>query len=278
MTHEITQFNSFWLQQVSAPLRLALEGRVGCEWGATLLGAPLLARAPRGDGHPVLVLPLMLGNDLTTATLRGYLARQGYAAHPWGLGINLGPRDQILEQCLARLQSLQREHRRKVSLVGWSLGGLYARELAKEAPAAVRLVITLGTPFTGFPRPADIWRLYGLVTGDRIGFAERHGPLEEPPPVPTTSIFSRSDGIVPWSNSVGRVGPLSENIEIESSHFGLGVNPLALYAIADRLAQPEGHWQHFARHGITAVLYPEPPGPQSATGLASNNPARHAER
>jgi len=276
MIDEINQFNNFWLQQVSAPLRLALEGRAGCELGATLLGAPLLSRAPRGDGHPVLVLPLMLGNDLATVTLRGYLTRQGYAAQPWGLGINLGPRDRILERCLGRLQSLQRRHGRKVSLIGWSLGGLYARELAKEAPAAVRLVITLGTPFTGFPRPADIWQLYGLATGDRIGFSERHGPLEEPPPVPTTSIFSRSDGIVPWTNSCGPEGPLSENIEIESSHFGLGVNPLALYAIADRLAQPEGHWRHFERHGVAALFYPPPSGQRRTRGLASNNRARHA--
>lgn len=247
-----------WLLQATAPLRLALEGRAGWEHGATLAAQPLLARAPRGDGHPVLTLPLMLGNDLPMQPLRVYLASRGYAPYPWGLGINLGPRGDLLARCLERLHDLHHRHGRRVSLIGWSLGGLYARELAKEAPEAVRLVITLGTPFTGAPRPADVWRLYERLTGEPMGLPERHGPLDRPPPVPTTSIYSRSDGIVPWPCSREREGPRSENIEVESSHLGLGAHPLVWYAIAERLAQPEGAWRPFERRGWRALLYPDP--------------------
>ncbi len=251
-------FPASWHLHATAPLRLALEGRVGWEIGASLAAQPLLSLAPRGDGHPVLVLPLMLGNDLATQPLRHYLSKQGYAAQPWGLGINAGPRQELMVRCLRHLRELHERHGRSVSLIGWSLGGLYARELAKQAAEIVRLVITLGTPFTGRPKPAEIWQLYEWVTGDQMGLTEVQGPLEQPPPVPTTSIFSRSDGIVPWTASVERESRLTENIEIESSHLGLGVHPLALYAIADRLAQPEGTWRPFERGGWKGNLYPDP--------------------
>ncbi len=246
-----------WLQ-ATAPLRLALEARVGCEFAALFATQPLLALVPRGDGHPVLVLPRLLGCDLSTQPLRYYLSELGYAASPWGLGVNLGPRQGVMRGCLARLRDLHAEHGRKVSLVGWSLGGLYARELAKEVPDLVRQVITLGSPFTGPQKPTDIWKLYQDVTGDPMGLPERPGGLEQAPPVPTTSIFSRSDGIVPWTSSVDCTGAQTENIEIESSHLGLAVNPLSLYAIADRLAQPVDAWQPFERLGPKAWLYPDP--------------------
>lgn len=247
-----------WWFKLTAPVRLALEGRVGWECGAMLAARPLLDLAPRGDGHPVLVFPQMFGGDLTTQPLRAYLQGLGYRAEPWRLGVNPGPSDQLLEACQARLQELHREHRRRVSLVGWSLGGLYAREIAKASPAAVRLVITLGTPFTGKPSPAEIWQMSARLTGEPMGLTERHGPFERTPPVPTTSIYSRSDGIVPWRCSVERPGPTTENIEIESSHLGLAVNPLVLYAIADRLAQPEGGWRPFDRRGPRGWFYADP--------------------
>ena len=135
---------------------------------------------------------------------------------------------------------------------------LYARELAKGYPEAVRQVIPLGTPFTGHPKATNAWRLYEFVTGHKIGTPEIHEPLRTPPPVPTTSIFSRSDGVVAWQCSVEQEGPLTENIEVEASHLGMGLNPMTFYAIADRLAQPEGEWKPFERSGLRSMLYRNP--------------------
>jgi pimeloyl-ACP methyl ester carboxylesterase len=200
-----------------------------------------------------------MASDTSTRPLRKYLESKGYAATGWGLGSNLGPRDGVLDGARTLLRQLRRTHGRAVSLIGWSLGGIYARELAKEVPKDVRLVITLGTPFTGHPKATNAWRLYELVTGHRIGQPQIHEPLRVPPPVPTTSIYSRSDGVVAWQCSVEKTGALHENIEVEASHFGLGLNPLAWWAIADRLAQPEGGWQPFDRaSGWREWLYRDP--------------------
>lgn len=245
----------------ASPLRLALELRVGIEAGAMLALQPLLRLAPRGDGHPVLVFPRLLGTDLATLPLRAYLTSLGYAAAAWDQGLNLGPHHGVMPAALARLRELRERHGRKVSLIGWSVGGLYARQLAKQLPGDVRQVITLGTPLTGRPKPADLWRWVEQATGQPFGLPETHGSLETPPPVPTTAIYSRSDGIVPWQDSVQRAGPACDNIEVESSHLGLGVHPLVLYAVADRLAQPEGQWKPFLRDGLKAVLFPEPQRP-----------------
>lgn len=240
-------------------LRLALEWRAVWEYAAMLAAQPMLSRGPKGDGHPVLVFPGLIASDGSTRPLRQLLKGLGYAAYPWDHGRNLGLRKGLLEGCLARLNEVRRRHRRKVSLIGWSLGGLYARELAKLAPKDVRLVITLGTPFTGHPKATNAWRLYELVAGHKIGAPEIHEPLRMPPPVPTTSIYSRTDGVVAWQCCIEKEGPHTENIEVEASHFGLGMNPAALYAIADRLAQPVGKWRPFDRGtGMRAWVYRDP--------------------
>ena len=240
-------------------LRIALEWRAPWEYGAALLAQPFLAQAPHGDGHPVLIFPGLMASDTSTKPLRKFLGSKGYAVAGWGLGSNLGPRDGVLDNCRKLLKVLRRQHKRKVSLLGWSLGGIYARELAKEFPKDVRLVITMGTPFTGHPKATNAWRLYEIVTGHRIGEPEIHEPLRAPPPVPTTSIYSRTDGIVAWQCSVEKAGHLHENIEVEASHFGLGLNPLAWWAVADRLAQAEGRWQPFERGaGWREWLYRDP--------------------
>lgn len=239
-------------------LRLALEWRAGLEYGATLAAQPLLRRAPGGDGHPVLVLPGLIAGDATTRPLRRFLGRLNYAPYGWQQGVNVGPRDGVIERCLAQLRALRRAHRRKVSLIGWSLGGIYARELAKEVPEDVRLVITLGTPFTGHPKATNAWRLYELLAGHRIGAPELHEPLRQPPPVPTTSIYSRSDGVVAWQCSVEHAGPRSESVEVPASHLGIGFNPLTFYVVADRLSQPEGGWRPFERRGLGRWVYGDP--------------------
>jgi pimeloyl-ACP methyl ester carboxylesterase len=240
------------------PLLRLLEGRAWFEAGATLALRPLWQLAPRGDGHPVLVLPGLIAGDPSTAILRRFLARLGYAATPWGQGVNCGPRPGVLDGLRRKIRQLAADHGRTVSLIGWSLGGLYARELAKEMPDAVRLVISMASPFTGNPRASNAVKLYELVSGQRVGAPEFHEPLRASPPVPTTSIWSRSDGVVSWRCCVERPQPRVENIEIQASHLGIGSHPLALFAIADRLAQPEGRWAPFQRDGWRKLMYGDP--------------------
>jgi len=240
-------------------LKIALEWRAPWEYLASMLSQGWLTQLPQGDGHPVLLFPGFMASDASTAPLRRFLERKGYVAVGWGLGSNFGPRDGVLERCSALLRDLRRRHRRKVSLIGWSLGGIYARELAKQHARDVRQVITLGTPFTGHPKATNVWRLYEIVAGHRIGAPTLHAPLRAAPPVPTTSIYSRTDGVVAWQCSLEKPGPTAENIEIEASHCGLGVNPLAWLAIADRLAQADGKWRPFDRaHAGRSWLFRDP--------------------
>ena len=245
-------------------IKLALEGRAPIECGAAIAVWPLLRMAAGGDGHPVIVFPGLAAGDLSTVLLRSFLASHGYRTHGWDLGLNFGPRDGVLRKSLDRVRLLHDESQRKVSLIGWSLGGLYAREVAKLFPDAVRCVITLGTPFSGNMRATNAWRLFEWVSGrsvDETEDPELMRRLREPPPVPTTSIYSRSDGIVAWPLSLQRLGPSggrAENIEIQASHLGLGMHPAALYAIADRLAQPEDQWKPFHRQGWRQLFFRQP--------------------
>lgn len=210
---------------------------------------PFLLRLPRGDGHAVMVFPGMGANDLTTLPLRTFLAALGHRTHAWGQGTNRGPRRGVLERCSEDVRRLAKESGGKVSLVGWSLGGIYAREMAKLHPELVRTVITLGTPFTGNPRSTNAWRIYQWLTGTRAEEPRLLEQVRRPPPLPTTSIYSRTDGIVAWSCSLNDPSPIAENIEVRASHVGMGLNPMALYAVADRLRQPDGQWQPFDAGG-----------------------------
>jgi len=237
---------------------LLLEGRAVQELGAFWMLRPWLAAAPRGDGHPVLVFPGLMASDLSTRPLRGFLKAQGYAAHGWNQSRNLGLRPGLEQDMLERVDELYERHgRRKISLVGWSLGGIYARQLAKRRADKVRSVISLGSPFTGSPRATNAWRVYEWASGQKVDDRDQHiaGPLALPPPVPTTSIFSRSDGICAWQCCINPEGEQVENIEVEGSHCGLGHHPAAVYAIADRLAQPEGQWKKFDRSGWRALFF-----------------------
>jgi len=233
----------------AAPLRppglhlMALEWRAPAEAMASLLLWPWLgSSAPRGDGHSVLVLPGLVAPDASTAMLRGFLRRQGWRAHGWRQGFNLGPRAGVLEACVERIRSLHHSSGRKVSLVGWSLGGVFARELSKRLPDAVRQVITLGSP-VGRSHATNVRRVYEFVSGDRAYAPELMARLHEPAPVPCTSVYSRSDGVVHWRSSLQPPGALAENIAVSASHTGMGVNPLVLRLVAERLAQPESNWR-----------------------------------
>jgi pimeloyl-ACP methyl ester carboxylesterase len=218
---------------------------------------PLLRRAPRGDGHPVLVLPGFAAADDSTSVLRRYLKRLGYGAHPWLLGRNLGPDGRVREGLLRRVEELTRRYDRKLSLVGWSLGGIYARELAKRMPGHVRQVVTMGSPFGDAGGASNDSRLFEWFSGgppgrDRAPLAEQ---LRTPPDVPSTAIFSKTDGIAHWSACLEPETDHTENIEVPGSHCGLGFNPLVLFAIADRLSQPLGDWRPFDRSGWRRHVY-----------------------
>lgn len=233
--------------EAPGPLLLMLEARAPWEYAAMLAAAPWLTRAARGDGHPVLVFPGLGASDATTAPMRWFLRRHGWSPHAWEQGFNFGPRAGVLDACRERVLKLHRLHGERVSLVGWSLGGIYAREIAKEQPGAVRCVVTLGTPFTGHPRATNAWRFYEFVSGQRTHDDSLIEQIRKPPPCPTTSIYSKSDGVVAWPCSINEPAPHTENIEVYASHVGMGLNPLALYALADRLAQDPAAWRPFDR-------------------------------
>ena len=240
-------------------LKLFEPGRAMLELGATLAAWPLLLQyAPRGDGHPVLVLPGLIATDGSTMLLRRYLSGLGHDVHGWGLGRNLGPRQGVVESLLGRVETLQARHGRSVSLVGWSLGGVYARLLASRRPDLVRSVIMLGSPITGGAAGTNAQRLYRWVSRNARTDPQTAEALRRAPAVPSTSIWSRSDGIVSWRSSEQAAGPAAENIEVVASHVGLGAHPAVLYAVADRLAQPEGGWKPFERQAWRALVYPDP--------------------
>ena len=228
---------------------MMLEGRAPWEFAALLAARPWLQRLPAGDGHPVLVFPGLGAHDFTTLPLRNFLERRGYVPYPWKQGFNFGPRNGVLQGCRDQAEAIYERHKRPLSLIGWSLGGVYARELAKEMPERTRCVITLGTPFSGHPRATNAWRFYELMSGKSVEDEEVIAQVRGAPPVPTTSIYSRSDGIVAWQCSVNAASPLAENVGLYASHVGMGMNPLAMVVIADRLAQVPGAWRHFDATG-----------------------------
>lgn len=251
-------FNPAVDERRPSKLLMWLEGRAGLEWASLAWALPLLRRhVPRGDGHPVLVLPGLMATDASTGPLRQFLQGRGYAVQGWDQGRNRGPREGVVEQMHETLAAMHKASGRTVSVIGWSLGGVYAREIARTAPRSVRQVITLGSPLYGAPHEgSNVSGIYRKVSG-RTQADDAHFRGHSAPPVPTTSIYTRTDGIVGWGCSVEKKSPLTDNIEINSaSHTGLGVNPLVWYAVGNRLAQEEGAWEHFNPQGAARMLYP----------------------
>jgi pimeloyl-ACP methyl ester carboxylesterase len=233
-----------------------LEMRAPWEYAALLAATPWLSQLPQGDGHPVIVFPGLGASDTSTLPLRQFLRQRGYTPYAWQQGFNFGPRNGVLDAARARVQHVAERHGETVSLVGWSLGGIYAREIAKEQPALARCVVTLGSPFAGHPRATNAWRFYELVSGQAVHSDEELlAQIRQPPACPTTSIYSRTDGIVAWQCSLNEAAPHTENIEVHASHVGMGLNPLALYVLADRLVQPPGAWKPFDVRGARRWFY-----------------------
>jgi pimeloyl-ACP methyl ester carboxylesterase/anti-anti-sigma regulatory factor len=255
------------------PELVALEPRALYEFWAFVASYPVLQLLGRGDGHPVMVLPPFAADDAYTSPLRSLLRGLGYAAHGWHQGTNLSRTRRIVEGLPARLVDLQRRHGARVSLIGHSGGGLWARDLARALPEAVRQVITLGCPFR--LRPGDATQadpLASLLLVDQV--PQDPGELidEEfrpPVPVPVTAIYTRTDGVASWWAGIQSEGPRRENVEVFGSHCGLVHNPAAIIAIIDRLAQPEGSWQPFDPPTFARHLFPKPAYWQPKTAAAA---------
>jgi dienelactone hydrolase len=235
-----------------AHLLRVLEWRTGFEYLAALSAARRIADWPHGDGHPVLVLPGFLAGPGSTQLLRNVLRRLGYRVYDWGLGYNMGYRASMTETLPARLHHIrERADGRRVSLIGWSAGGIYARELARAFPDDARSVITLGSPFRGNHRASTAWKVWQLVNrgADATEAVSEQALLRRAQPlsVPTTCIYSKTDGIVAWQCCTSVSAPETENVEVHSSHLGYGHNVETLSVIADRLAQPEDGWRPFRR-------------------------------
>ncbi len=250
------------MTQRPSRLRVALELRAMPELMGFFASAPALwSMLPRGKGRPVLVMPGFMAGDASTRPLRTLLRALGHNAVGWELGSNLGPTNGILEGMIDLLDRLDKEDG-PVDIIGWSLGGIYGREMARLAPSAVRQVITLGSPFqisdSSESNVGPMFHALQRAHSDQIMVPRIADHAREAIPVPTTSVYSRSDGIVRWKQCLDPQQPLSENIEVRGSHCGLGHNPAAVMVIADRLAHVTGQWQPYTPPAAAQGLFPEP--------------------
>lgn len=211
---------------------------------ATSLGLlPLLPVLPKGDGHPVLVLPGFLATDGSTRWLRNLLGNLGYEAHGWGLKRNIGPTVEVVNRLPDLVDRLAQERGTTVSVIGWSLGGVYARHIAARTPRLVRSVMTLGTPVRSGVRGAS--NADSLFESLRAAHVSGYPILDDgvPLPVPVTAMHTRSDGVVPWQSCIVQPASNTENLRVRGSHTGLGHNPAVVYVIANRLALADGAWE-----------------------------------
>jgi pimeloyl-ACP methyl ester carboxylesterase len=258
MTSKALKLNEY--NPPSALLALTELPRAMFEFGSLPWATPLLMHGPRGDGHPVLVLPGFMASDYSTKTLRRYLESLGYDSYGWELGRNLGPKaiGDDAEHLIARLDDIHAKTGQKVTIIGWSLGGVMARLVTRHRPDAVRQIITLGSPIGGSPKATNAWRAYEILTGHKMKDKKTQDQIREsqqPLPVPSTAIYSKGDGVVAWQICREPDFAQTDNIEVNGSHCGLGVNPAVLYAIADRLAQAEGAWKPFERTGLRSFFF-----------------------
>ncbi|WP_088307834.1 esterase/lipase family protein [Novosphingobium sp. B 225] len=229
------------------------EGRAVFELASFYATRHLLGMLPKGDGHPVLVLPGFMASDSSTAPMRRLLKDLGYDAYGWKLGRNVRVDLARVHEMERLLLDIHAKTGRKVSIVGWSLGGVFARELAKLHPEAVRQVISLGSPIHDDRRHTNASKLFEWLNGKEPEVTKKghFTGLHQAPPVPTTSVLTKTDGVVHWRGSVQQADHAQcENVEVHASHCGLGVNPSVMVVLADRLKQPEGEWQPF-KPGLT---------------------------
>lgn len=227
--------------------RLFAELRAAPEFWRFQAERRKLGTLPRGDGHPVMVFPGLMAGDMMTVPLRRCIAEAGYPVVGWELGVNVGLRRGLLGTMLTRVRIWADRHGKKATLIGWSLGGLYAREIAKRVPTAVRQVITIGTPSVGSLRANNAWRLYEALNDHKVDNPPIDTDLHEPPPVPLTSIYSTDEGIIPAEAAAVPTDEQRESLAVAGSHVGLPWNADVVRIVLDRLAQQEGEWQPFAK-------------------------------
>jgi hypothetical protein len=216
--------------------KLLAEGPAAARLMAAQL-RPARVREDVGRGRAVMVIPAFLANDVPTAQLRRTLRACGFAAYGWNQGLNLGARRRKFERLLRRIDIISAETRGRVALIGWSLGGLYARELAKRRADKVSMVITLGTPFSQSLRANNAWKLYEAINDHDVD----HPPVaiapDVKPPVPTVAIWSTGDGIVAPLSAAGETHETDRRIELTCRHNELVSAPEALKAIIGALAE-----------------------------------------
>lgn len=234
-----------WATEATWPLEAAASGLVPF----------LTSRIARGKGEPVLVLPGFTADDASTRRLRGILDKHGYTSSGWGLGRNDGLSHETLDGVRTRIDDMSRSSGQKVSLVGWSLGGVAARLIARQRPHLIRQVITLASPY----------RMFGDT------HARTDAPSMRQLTMPATSIYTRSDGVVHWAHCIDETehiaaNPRAENVEVRGTHLGMGVNPAVALVVLDRLAQPEDGWTPFERPIALASWYP-----RSSSGPSHQN-------
>jgi Alpha/beta hydrolase family len=219
------------------PSSVIREVRGLLEFPRLLFRFPELARQPRGDGQPVLILPGWGSGDVSTALLKGYLRLLGYRARGWGLGRNKGNVVELLPRILKRVASLGRRTNHKVHLIGWSFGGYLARELARERADLIGHVITLGTPVVGGPKYtvfAKSFQRRGIDVDAIAAAIEIRNKVSMCTPV--IAIYSRRDGVVAWQACIDSHGTNVEHIEVYTTHFGFGFSADVYKIIAQRLA------------------------------------------
>lgn len=217
----------------------------------------LLRRAPRGDGHAVMIIPGFLAGDAYNAVMRRFLQRLGYEVYGWGQGQNLGPRDGVLEGLEERVLAMVEDHDGPVSIVGHSLGGIFAREIARLYPELVRQVISLGSPFGEGRMTASIPSRLFVALNPPEELPIDQDVLAEAPPVPTTAIYSRGDGIVNWQTTYQRDGHAqTQSVRVRGSHCGMTYNPSIWYIVSQLLAVPAGQWQPFDSKDRCSLVYP----------------------
>jgi pimeloyl-ACP methyl ester carboxylesterase len=221
------------------------------------LSRRLLEKSPSGDGHPVMVLPGFMGGDGYNAAFRRFLAKRNYAVHGWGLGRNLGPREGVLEGLEERILTISEHYQGPISLVGHSLGGIFAREIARRFPERIRQVISLGSPFGEGRMSASIPARLFVALNPLEELPIEQDVLPVAPPVPTTAIYSRGDGIVNWQTTVQVNGHEdTQSIRVRGSHCGMTLNPTIWFLVAERLAQPADAWRPFEVDSWCRLLYP----------------------
>lgn len=223
-------------------------GRAVTEYGLSFPTRKFSTKVAEGDGHPVLVLPGFMASDKSTTALRKYIEKKGYNAIAWELGRNRGEVE-ILDLLFLKLEEIYETYGRKISIVGWSLGGVLARQLAKGKPHLVRQVITLGSPFRDITAPNNASWVYNLISGGKRVVdldPDLLTDIPKPAPVPTTAIYSKEDGVVAWEVCVEEEeNATHQNIQVRGSHIGLGVNAAVLKIIENRLQFGAENWHPF---------------------------------